>query len=126
MIADGLLAPKKVRVKLDDVTVAEAVDQLAKLSGYQIELGSDAAAKRKVTLNTGEVTFNEALDALCQKAQTRPEPHLVESEGEKGAQRPLRDGKGRTGSDRPARRRAGRRAGRLRRVGAPCRHCRWR
>jgi hypothetical protein len=73
MTAEALLAPKKVRLKLDDVTVAEAVEQLAKLGGYRIDLSSKgnkvAVAKRKVTLDVGEVTFNEALDALCRKAR---------------------------------------------------------
>src|SRR5262249_21245930 len=38
MTAEALLAPKKVRLKLEDVTVAEAVEQLAKLGGYRIDL----------------------------------------------------------------------------------------
>jgi hypothetical protein len=83
-IADSLLAPKKVRLKLEDVTVAEAVAQLGKLSGYRIDVNSEAVAKRKVTLTTGEVTFNEALDALCKKAQITQSHTLSTSKGKKG------------------------------------------
>jgi hypothetical protein len=64
------LAPKKVHLKLDDAPVAEAVAALSKQSGYPIQVGGDKAklAARKVTLDTGEVSFWEAFDKLCQKA----------------------------------------------------------
>ncbi|MCI0463458.1 MAG: hypothetical protein L0Z62_41500 [Gemmataceae bacterium] len=67
---DNLLAPKKLRLNVKDVPVPEAVAQLAKLSGYRIELMGDRAAmaNRKVTLDTGETTFWQALDQLCDKA----------------------------------------------------------
>lgn len=69
MAVEAILAPKKVRLKFDDVHVAAAVEQLAKQSGYRIQLSAEATAKnRKVTLSTEEVTFNEALDLLCRKA----------------------------------------------------------
>src|SRR5262245_14024246 len=67
---DNLLAPKKLHLKLKDTPVPEAVAQLAKLSGYTIEILGDRAAlaKKTVTLDTGETTFWQAFDQLCQKA----------------------------------------------------------
>ncbi len=67
---DRLLAPKKVRLKLNDTPVPDAVAELSRQSGYNIQIQGDRAilAKRKVTLDTGETTFWQALDQLCQKA----------------------------------------------------------
>jgi hypothetical protein len=62
----ALLVPKRVRLQLADVPVAEAVAELAKASGYAMQLeGLDALANKKVALDTGDVTFLEALDKLC-------------------------------------------------------------
>jgi hypothetical protein len=71
---DQLLTPKKVHLDLKDVTVQQALDDLQKQSGYTIDIQGDRAqlAKRKITLDTGVVTFLAALDQLCEKA------HLVE------------------------------------------------
>jgi hypothetical protein len=64
------LAPKKVNLKLKDVSVVDAVAELSKQSGYPIQVGGDKAklAGRKVTLETGETSFWEAFDQLCHKA----------------------------------------------------------
>src|SRR2546421_167997 len=40
---DNLLQPKKVNLKLRDVTVQQAVDELAKQSGYPIQIDGDRA-----------------------------------------------------------------------------------
>jgi len=66
---DNLLAPKKVNLKLKDVTVLEAVEELSKQSGYPIQIDGDRTqlAKRKITLVTGDTTFWQAFDQLCQK-----------------------------------------------------------
>jgi hypothetical protein len=66
----SVLAPKRVKLSLTDVPVPEAVAELAKQSGYPIDIQGDRAALagRKVTLNTGDTTFWEAFDQLCQKA----------------------------------------------------------
>jgi hypothetical protein len=66
----ALLAPTKVRLKLEEVPVLEAVARLAKLSNCVIRVDGDRTLLigKKVTLNTGEVSFWEALDALCGKA----------------------------------------------------------
>jgi hypothetical protein len=65
-----LLAPKRVKLSLKDVAVPEAVAELARQSGYAIDIQGDRAALagRKVTLDTGETTFWEAFDQLCRKA----------------------------------------------------------
>jgi hypothetical protein len=63
-----LLTPKKVNLKLSDVSVADAIKDLAKQSGYPIRLDDKAKAERKVSMETGEVPFWEAFDQLCQKA----------------------------------------------------------
>jgi hypothetical protein len=65
-----LLAPKRVRLDLEDRSVAEAVQELARQSGYSLQLldPQNTLSKHKITLHTGEVSFWEALDQLCQKA----------------------------------------------------------
>jgi hypothetical protein len=65
----ALLAPKRLRLNVEDVTVAEAVAQLAAASGYPIELSGNPSVltARKVTLDTGETTFWEAARQLCAK-----------------------------------------------------------
>ncbi len=66
----SVLAPKKVNLSLKNVSVADAVAQLAKQSGYSVtieEKDKAVLSNRKITLETGEVTFFEALDQLCAK-----------------------------------------------------------
>lgn len=67
VLAEQILAPKKLRLKVSGVSVAEAVAELSKASGYPVQLRGDFAG-RTVTLDTGETTFWEALDQLCGKA----------------------------------------------------------
>ncbi len=69
MTLDSMLQPKKVNLKLKDVSVMAAVDELSKQSGYPIQVDGDRTqlAKRKITLETGETTFWQAFDQLCQK-----------------------------------------------------------
>lgn len=65
-----LLTPSRVRLVYNDTPVTEAVADLAKKSGYPLTLHDPQKklAGRKVTLDTGEVSFWEAVDQLCQKA----------------------------------------------------------
>ncbi len=67
---DNILAAKRVRLNLKDTPVLDAVTQLAKQSGYDLQVTGDrgALADRKVTLDTGETTFWQALDQLCAQA----------------------------------------------------------
>lgn len=64
------LAPKKVRLTFKETPLLEALLSLHKQSGFDIEL-QDPEGKlksRTVTLDTGEVSFWEALDSFCLKA----------------------------------------------------------
>jgi hypothetical protein len=63
------LAPKKVHLKLKDISVVDAVADLSKQSGYPIQIDGDKAklAQRKLTLDTGEISFWEAFDQLNQQ-----------------------------------------------------------
>ncbi len=65
-----MLTPKRVHLKVNDMPVLDAVAELAKNSGYVIQVQGDRAklADKKVTLDTGDVTFWEAFDQLCAKA----------------------------------------------------------
>jgi hypothetical protein len=65
-----LLAPKKLRFKAQGQPVLEAVAALAKQSGYAIRVDGDRTllTGKKVTLDTGEVTFWEAVDRLGAQA----------------------------------------------------------
>jgi hypothetical protein len=66
---DSLLAPRKIRLKLKDTPVLDAVAELSRQSGYNIQILGDRAAlaDRKITLDTGETTFWQAFDQVCQK-----------------------------------------------------------
>jgi hypothetical protein len=69
--AAAVLAPTGVRLVAKDQSVTEVGAQLARKSNFDIQIdvnSRDRLASRKVTLDTGEVTFWEALDQLCQKA----------------------------------------------------------
>jgi hypothetical protein len=78
----SILSPKKVKLSLKNVSVVQAVEELSKLSGYAIQIEGDRTplANRKISLETGDVTFFEALDQLClkgglvEKLQTGPSP----------------------------------------------------
>lgn len=69
-LTTNLLAPKMVRLKCAETSVVDAVADLSRQSGYNIDLQGDLAAlkAKKITLDTGETTFWQAFDALCQKA----------------------------------------------------------
>jgi hypothetical protein len=69
LTAEKLLTPKKVHLNVKDVTVVQAIEELQKRSGYPIHIDGDRVplSKRTITLDTGEVTFWEAFDQLCEK-----------------------------------------------------------
>ena len=68
-LTNSFLTPKRVHLKVNDVTVLEAVAELQKLSGQQLDVTGNRAglAARKITLDTGDVTLWEALQQLCDK-----------------------------------------------------------
>lgn len=70
MLAADLLNPKRVRLNVKEQPVLEVVAELGRLSGYSIQVNGDRAAlaEKKITLDTGDSTFWEALDQLCAKA----------------------------------------------------------
>jgi hypothetical protein len=70
IVTAQMLAPKKFRLVVNNVSVADAIKEFDKLSGYPpCQLVGNLAGldQRKITLDTGEVTFWEALQQLCQK-----------------------------------------------------------
>lgn len=66
----GPLAAKRVKLSFKDTPVIDAVDELVRQSGYNIQIQGnvDNLIKRTVTLETGETTFWQAFDQLCAKA----------------------------------------------------------
>lgn len=84
-----ILAPRRLRLNIKDASVLDAIKELEKLSGYAIQIQGDrnALASRRITLDTGETTFWEALDQLCQKGglvesnqQPAPMPPSIRSQ----------------------------------------------
>jgi hypothetical protein len=65
--AQAVLEPKRLRLTYKDTPLAEAVADFAKTSGATVLLLPEQtkAGDRKVTLDTGDVTFWEAFDKLC-------------------------------------------------------------
>jgi hypothetical protein len=75
----AVLAPTRVRLVCKDMPVIAAVAELAKKANVKLQVEPNSVAKvaqRKLTLDTGEVTFWEALDKLCAHAG------LVETTGQ--------------------------------------------
>jgi hypothetical protein len=71
-----LLAPSRVRLVLKETPLPDAVAELARKANVKIELKGDRAelAKKKVTLDTGDVSFWQAFDQLCRKVNLTEEP----------------------------------------------------
>jgi hypothetical protein len=65
-----LLRPARVRLAYKDTPVPEAVADLMTQTGLTLKLEGDSAvlARRKLTLDTGEVPVWEAFDLFCRKA----------------------------------------------------------
>ncbi len=65
-----VLEPTRVKLSFKETPVKDAVAELAKQSHFTIVLTDpeNKLVARKVTLDTGETTFWQALDALCEKA----------------------------------------------------------
>ncbi len=64
-----MLRPKRLRLNVADRPIAEAVAELAKVSGYALQAdGNLMTLSKKITLDTGEMTFWEAFDKLCTRA----------------------------------------------------------
>jgi hypothetical protein len=65
-----LTKPKMVRLVYTDVPVPQAIQDIARKTGFQIQLedNQNKLKDRKVTLDTGEVPFWQAVDQFCLKA----------------------------------------------------------
>jgi hypothetical protein len=65
-----LTQPKLVHLVYKDTPVAEAVQDMVRKTGFQIQIEGDQTklADRKITLDTGEIPFWQAVDQFCQKA----------------------------------------------------------
>jgi hypothetical protein len=65
-----LTQPKMVHLVYTDMPVTQAVQDLARKTGFQIQIEGDQTklANRKITLDTGEIPFWQAVDQFCQKA----------------------------------------------------------
>ncbi len=91
-----VLAPKNVRLNVKNVTLQAAIDELAKQSGYTLTVQGDRTSlgEVKITLDTGDVTFFEALDLLCDAGgltESSPAPSAIDP-NIPGLPRPLRPG----------------------------------
>jgi hypothetical protein len=65
-----LTQPKLVRLVYSDTLVTEAVQDLGRKTGFTVQIEGDQTklGGRKITLDTGEVPFWQAVDQFCQKA----------------------------------------------------------
>jgi hypothetical protein len=70
VLTDGLLAAKRVHLKIKDMPALDAVNELARIAGVSIHVVGDRTkvADKKITLDTGRVTFWEVCDRLCTQA----------------------------------------------------------
>jgi hypothetical protein len=65
-----LTQPKMVHLVYTDMPVTQAVQDMARKTGFQIQIEDDQTklANRKITLDTGDIPFWQAVDQFCQKA----------------------------------------------------------
>jgi hypothetical protein len=68
-----LLQPKHVRLRLRDTPLDEAIADLARQTGFALE-APVGAHNQRITLDTGETTFWQALDQFCRKAGLVEQP----------------------------------------------------
>jgi hypothetical protein len=81
--AARILGPTHVRLVYQDMPLGPALADLARKTGLTIQLEGNRAklAGRRITLDTGNTTLWEALDAFCQEAELTepfPSPSAVE------------------------------------------------
>jgi hypothetical protein len=69
-------APTKVRLKADNSPLAQVILDLSRQAHIRMDLAREPVdlAQRPVTLDTGETSFWEALDALCRQARVSLRP----------------------------------------------------
>lgn len=76
-----LLSPKRVTLRLDGVPLRDAVTQLAKASGYKIELQNAGGSQPVVNLLAENMPFWEAFDKLCAQGGLVLQQHYDASQG---------------------------------------------
>jgi hypothetical protein len=74
------LAPTKVRLKATDAPLAEVIRDLGRQANVRFQLAREPVdlAGRRVTLDTGETSFWEALDALGRTAKVSLRPSTLD------------------------------------------------
>lgn len=77
---ERLLKPRRVRLAYKETPLPEAVADLAKKSGVPITLDGDkdALAKRKISIDTNEISFWEALAQFCDRAGLSERRHSTQ------------------------------------------------
>jgi hypothetical protein len=78
--SESAFAPTKVRLKFAETPLADVVADLAKQAKVRIQLAKEPAdlPARRVTIDTGEVGFWQALDRLCESANVSLRPTAFE------------------------------------------------
>jgi hypothetical protein len=69
-----LLQPKKIRITGKDVRLREVLDELARKGGGDFRLADQKLAERKLTLDTGDVTYWAAVQKICEAAAIHEQP----------------------------------------------------
>ncbi len=84
--AASIQTPTKVHLNFKDTPLPEAITELSKCSGFDIMLGKSVQkpAQRRISLDTGETTFWNALEQLCRAGGLVEEPPPLEPEVQRG------------------------------------------
>jgi hypothetical protein len=97
LLTATLLQPRRFRVVVRDLPIAAAVAELSSKSGYSVKLNG-ITANRKVTLDTGDTTFWDALQQLCAAAdlveKPAPAPMPAPTTGPWSGRMPIRGRRG--------------------------------
>jgi hypothetical protein len=85
------LAPTKVRLKVSDAPLAEVIRDLGKQANVRFQLAREPVdlAGRRVTLDTGDTTFWEALEAVCRTAKVSLRPSIFDPSADDPASGPV-------------------------------------
>jgi hypothetical protein len=65
LLTRHILTPTRLQLKLKDADLTRALQELCDRSGFSLGLRGDAFSDKKITLDTGVVTFWQAFDGLC-------------------------------------------------------------
>jgi hypothetical protein len=76
-----LLTPKRITLNLDGVPLRTAVAELAKISGYKIEVQGMATLQPLVNLNVTDMPFWEVFDKLCAQGGLVLQQHYDANQG---------------------------------------------